>query len=211
MRGLLIDIEGIDGTGKHTQSLMLHEKLEKMGYKVDIFSYPEYESVYGSIIKKFLDHKIELSSDEQFLVYLLDMIKDKINVDSSLKYGHMVIMDRYFLSTIAYQCANGFSYQKAKDIMTIVSLSVPSIIFYLDLPIENANQRKRKQKGEVDRFESDSHFLLNVKKIYDQLIADQFPSKVWKTVNGDQSPKNVHHEINKHLDILLHKRDNSTT
>ena len=207
MRGLLIDIEGIDGTGKHTQSMMLKEKLEKIGYKVDIFSYPEYASIYGNIIKKFLDHKLELSFDEQFLVYLLDMIKDKIRVDRLLKNGHMVIMDRYFLSTIAYQCANGFSYQKAKDIMTIVSLSVPSIIFYLDLPIEIANQRKRKQKGVVDRFESDSHFLVNVKKIYNLLISDQFPSPVWKTVNGAQSPKSVHHEINKSLDFLLHKNE----
>jgi dTMP kinase len=102
MRGILIDFEGIDGSGKKTQSRLLERELSQRGFPVSLFSYPDYESEYGKIINVFLEGKIDLNPDEQFLLYLLDIVKDKEEVIQKLQNGYVVIMDRYFLFFFFY-------------------------------------------------------------------------------------------------------------
>jgi len=74
---MLIDFEGIDGSGKMTQSKLLKNELLKRGFEIADFSYPDYDSEYGRRIKGFLDAKLNLSIDEQFLLYLIDIVKNK--------------------------------------------------------------------------------------------------------------------------------------
>ena len=47
--GKLIIFEGIDGSGKRSQSQLLVSRLEETGFSVQYYSYPEYESIYGKI------------------------------------------------------------------------------------------------------------------------------------------------------------------
>ena len=51
---MLIDIEGTDGSGKHTQTKMLYEKLVEMGYKCKMISFPNYESNSSAPVKMYL-------------------------------------------------------------------------------------------------------------------------------------------------------------
>lgn len=191
MKGILIDFEGIDGSGKRTQSILLQKKLTKSHIQSSIYSYPDYESAYGKIIKQFLDYNINLSVDEQFLLYLLDMIKDKEQVKQELKKGTVIIMDRYFFSTIAYQCANLFDFNAAKKIIRSIDLAIPSIVFYLDVPVDIALYRKREQKGNEDRFEKDILFLGEVKKIYNTIIKEYSHFTKWVKLNGLDSPDTI--------------------
>jgi len=54
-RGLLIAIEGIDGSGKHTQSKLLEHSLTARGFSVLATGFPQYESWFGHMVGKFLD------------------------------------------------------------------------------------------------------------------------------------------------------------
>jgi dTMP kinase len=184
MEGILIDFEGIDGSGKRTQSIFLEKELSRRDIRSHVYSYPDYESVYGKRIKQFLGGNINLSVEEQFLLYLLDMIKDEAEVKQELKKGVNVIMDRYFFSTIAYQCANHFDCEAAKEVVRLMGLTVPSIVFYLDVPVNVAFHRKIEQKGSSDRFEKDLKFLEDVKKIYDMLVGEYIHSTKWVRLNG---------------------------
>ncbi len=194
-RGMLIDFEGIDGSGKWTQTKLLEKELKERGFDVAIYSYPNYNSEYGKIIEGFLDGKFDLNIDEQFLLYLTDILRDKKRIKEKLKKGSIVITDRYFPSTIAYQCANLFDFETAKKIVRLVDLTVPSVIFYLDIPADVAFFRKRKEKGMGDRFEEDISFLGKVRKIYERLIEEEFPISGWIRLDGREKAGDVYKQI----------------
>lgn len=203
MPGVLVDFEGIDGAGKKTQSNLLAEELRQRQLSVTVHSYPDYRSRYGMVIKEFLNSRISLTVDEQVFLYLLDMIKDKQKLQQMLRQRHTVIMDRYFPSTIAYQCARGFSYEKAKRIVESTDLPVPSVIFYLQMPVDVTRPRMTQRGVGLDQFEVDGEFLSNVRAMYDRMIAEDFPSAIWRTLDGTKQPEVIHAQILSEVDQLM--------
>lgn len=194
MAGMIICIDGLDGAGKNTQSLLLQKKLKKMGYSVSLHSYPDYESRYGKIIKEHLTKKITLNVYEFFLMFVADMIKDKVTVDDEVKKGNIVIMDRYFTATVAYQSAGGFDFEKAKAIENIVGLTPPSIVFYLHVPVEVSQERKIKQKsleGGADRHEADRAYLGRVMRMYDKLYEEKYSGAKWVKIDATKGIEQV--------------------
>jgi dTMP kinase len=201
--GKLINFEGIDGSGKRSQSKLLVNKLEELGYTVQYYSYPEYGSIYGKILHDFLYSKIDLSVEEQFLVYLLDMVKNTPIIQKQLAQGDMVIMDRYYISTIVYQCANGFDFDKAKQFASLLELPVPDLVIHMDVPVEVSYSRKFQQKNDVDRFEGDLQLLEKVSIFYNRMIQDKFPTKNWLCLSGLETKFDIHQTIMKKISNLL--------
>ncbi|MFO7967497.1 MAG: dTMP kinase [Archaeoglobaceae archaeon] len=206
MPGMVIDFEGIDGSGKRTQAENLRNSFRSDVYKVVLYSYPDYNSSYGKLIKDFLDNKINLNPDEQFLLYLIDIIKDREDIRKKINEGYMVILDRYIPSTIAYQCANNFDYQKAKDMIRLVDVTLPNIIVYLDTPVKTSGERKIKQKNHKDRFEGDAALLKKVKDYYERMIEESFPSR-WLRVNGTKEIKEISEEIYQTINNFMERRE----
>lgn len=206
MPGMVIDFEGIDGSGKRTQAENLRDSLKSDGYKVVLYSYPDYNSPYGKMIKDFLDNKINLNPDEQFLLYLIDIVKDREDIRKKVNEGYMVILDRYIPSTIAYQCANNFDYQKAKEMVKLLDVSLPNIIVYLDTPVKLSGERKIKQKNHKDRFEGDAALLERVKSCYKKMINENFPSK-WLRVDGTKEIKEISEEIFQTINNFMERRE----
>ncbi len=192
---MLIDFEGIDGSGKRTQALLLERELSRRDFRVVLYSYPDYESVYGRLISSFLEGIFSLSPDEQFLLYLLDIVRNKHAIWEQLRAHHVAIMDRYFLSTVAYQSANRFDYEAAKQIVTVIGLPLPSIVFYLDTPVDVALSRKRRQKGTGDRFEENRTLLAEVATVYEKLMAERFACSNWIRLNGADDPEVTHQAV----------------
>lgn len=203
MPGVLIDFEGIDGAGKRTQSNLLADRLRQRQLPVAVHSYPDYRSRYGMVIKEFLGSRISLTVEEQLLLYLLDMIKDKERVQQMVHQRHTVIMDRYFPSTVAYQCARGFPYEKAKRIVESTDLPVPSVIFYLQMPVDVTRPRMTQRGVNLDRFEVDAEFLAKVQAMYERMIAENFPSSIWRTLDGTQQPEVIHAQILSAVEQLM--------
>ncbi len=198
MTGIIVCIEGLDGAGKHTQALLLAKKLKRMGYKVSLHSYPEYGSRYGRIIKAHLRKKITLNVYEFFLMFVTDMVKDKVSVDEELIKGSIVVMDRYYISTVAYQSAGGFDFKKAKSIENAIGLTPPSVILYLDVPVDISQERKIRQKrlkGGADRHEADKTYLEKVKRVYDRLYKEGYGGARWVKIDGTGGREEIHGKI----------------
>lgn len=197
MVGKLLVLEGTDGSGKATQVKLLRERFEKQGLKVFDLSYPDYNSVYGKIIDSFLHFQTNLTVEEQFFVYILDMIKDKAKVRSELESSDVVILDRYLFSTLSYQCSNGFDYERAKSLVELIDLNRPFAVFYIDVPVEISMERKQKQKSlvGVDKFEKDMALLRSVKAMYDKMMKEKFFAENWVRINGALDQQSVSNEI----------------
>ncbi len=192
MESLFVCIEGIDGCGKTTQAKLLIDRLKENGNVVSLYSYPTHDSRYGKIIREeFLAGKIEMSVEEQFLLYLLDMQSDKKKILGELSSGNIVMSERYFISTIAYQSAGNFDYEKAKAVEEIMALPRPDIVFYIDLEPEIAFERKKKQKGKTDRFESAKDYMNKVRNVYEKLYAERYGAKTWIRIDGKRSEREI--------------------
>lgn len=200
MPALVVCFEGIDAAGKRTQADLLARALEKMGIKSSVYSYPDYAFDYGRLILRFLHGELKLSQDELFFLYIVDMAKDKERRAADLASGKVVILDRYFYSDIAYQCAAGFDYARAEEAVRVMDLKPPEIIFYIDIDPKAAAERKRREKGTLDAYESNTEFLDRVRVSYQKVIGDHSKEAKWIMIDGSSSIQDVHGKV---MDALL--------
>ncbi len=199
MRGRTIAMEGIDGSGKNTQSTMLKEYMENVGFYVKRYSYPDYSSEYGQIIRNFLAGKLQKSVDELFFLYLADMIKDKPEIEIAISAGAVVTLDRWFATTVAYQSAGGFGYERAKAIQEAAGLPKPDLALYFNAEVHSLGLRKERQKAaegsEKDRFERDAKYLEDVDSVYKIMIAENYGANKWAVIDAMKSKEEVHKDV----------------
>ena len=194
-KGFLIAIEGIDGAGKRTLSSAMRAFLESEKFEIVNFAYPDYTSKWGKIIDDFLHNKIELNTNEQFFVYFIDLLNDQNKINNLLDSGKIVITDRYFSSTVAFQCAKGFNYQKALAIMKTMDVIEPDLTLFVQIPSDLAAIRKFEQKKSLDRHESDMKLLQDVDAIYENMLNEGVLSKKWVKIDGSQDLNNVKNTV----------------
>ena len=203
MRGAVIAFEGIDGAGKYTQARLLAERIKEMGLEATIFSYPDYSSPYGTLIKSFLMKKLEVGAREQAMLYAVDMLKDVDRISRLTNDGGVVLLDRYFPSIIAYQSAGGAGYGFVTSVVAAASLVVPDIVIYLDVSVETSLNRTRKRGDDLDKFEEDRSFLLSVKGFYEKQMRDNVFGVSWVRIDGERPPDIVYHDVIKAVEHLL--------
>ena len=192
--GKLIVFEGIDGAGCETQVKLLFDYLKRQGKSVERLYYPDYEGPIGKLIHQYLHKQYEFSVDIQFLLYFTDFIKDREKINQWIGEGKIVICDRYFTSTLAYQGLRGFSIKKALELARRFKLPKPDLIIYLRVSPEVSMSRKYKEKKDLDRNEADKKFLKKVWDSYEKLIKGKFFSK-WAVIDGEKSIKEVFQQI----------------
>lgn len=163
MKGKLIVIEGIDGSGKSTCAKNLTEKLNSINIKT-IYTFEPTHSHYGAKLKEGMLSE-DLDAEEELLLFVKDR-KEHIEymIKPALEEGYFIILDRYFYSSIAYQGAKGI------DINRIINMHKgfiikPDIVFIFHLPIDIALNRIISKRGIADRFENET-YLKKVDKIF---------------------------------------------
>ena len=203
--GLFIVFEGIDGAGKRTLSKFTKSILESKNLKVALFEYPDYNSIWGKIINRYLYNEIELNIEEEFFVYFIDILKDQAEIAKLLKEGIFIISDRYFSSTVAFQCAKGFDYQKARSTINIMDVILPDLTIFLQIPPALAVERKYKEKEHLDRHEKDANLLKNVNLVYDKILKENMVSKKWIKIDGSKDIESMKNDIELIISKLLEK------
>lgn len=163
MKGKLIVIEGIDGSGKSTCAKNLAEKLNSINIKT-IYTFEPTHSHYGAKLRDGMLSE-DLEAEEELLLFVKDR-KEHIEymIKPALEEGYFIILDRYFYSSIAYQGAKGI------DINRIINMHKdfiikPDIVFIFHLPIDIALNRIISKRGITDRFENET-YLKKVDKIF---------------------------------------------
>lgn len=158
---MLITVEGIDGSGKTTIVKFLAEELKKRSYDVVTFKEPT-DSEYGRKIRKILREK-SLNPEKELELFIKDReLNVQKNVLPALRSGKVVIMDRYYYSTIAYQGALGLNLDLIKKLNE--QFPRPDFTIILDIDPEIALKRIE-AKRKPDRFE-DIAYLRKVREIF---------------------------------------------
>jgi dTMP kinase len=203
MKGMFLVFEGIDGSGKKTACEYSQEILEGKGMQVAKFQYPDYSSPWGEIIKDFLSGLKELDVSVQFLTYATDIAKDQKKIMELLENGFFVLADRYIISTVAFQCARGFDLEKAIQCVNIFEFIPPDITFYMNIYPEIGKERKKRQKGDLDRHEADTQFLEKVNSTYRILHDRKFLARKWIEIDADKKIPYVRENIRSEIEYLL--------
>jgi len=106
--GTLIAFEGIDGTGKSTQLALLAEFLKRKGYPVVITREPT-DGSFGKKIRELYNNRKATSIDEEMELFIKDRQQHVEEVIlPGIESGKVVLTDRYYFSTAAYQGAAGY-------------------------------------------------------------------------------------------------------
>lgn len=195
MLGKFLVIEGIDGAGCGTQTELLKENLNaRLLSPVLHLRYPNYNNPIGSTIHEFLHGAFKLNVETQFILYALDMLNDMNRIKYALKKGRIVLADRYLTTTLAFQGAQDFPLEKALKFADLFNFEKPDFIFYLKVSPETSMIRKKKEKTDLDVFESDMRLRKKVSQQYDYLAKNNIFGK-WIIIDGEKSINEVAKQI----------------
>lgn len=112
MRGALIAIEGLDRTGKTTQTERLVAKLEELKIKHKLVKFPKRDTEIGKLINTYLTEKsFELNDQAAHLLFSANRWEVIDEIKQDLHNGTVVILDRYVYSGVAYSAAKGLDFQ----------------------------------------------------------------------------------------------------
>jgi dTMP kinase len=161
-QGIFITLEGVEGSGKTTQSAILGEALRTSGRHVVVTHEPGGTRAGEAIRSIFLDPAVSLDVAAELLLVLADRaqhVREKLR--PAVAAGAIVISDRYCDSTTAYQgYGRGFDLKLLSDLNRLASdAMMPDLTIVLDLAVETGLERTRARvKGAVrgpDRFEGE--------------------------------------------------------
>jgi len=176
MKGKLIVIEGLDGSGKATQTALLCEKLDKLGIKHEHFSFPDYNSRSSLLVRMYLDGEFgdNASSVNPYAAscfFACDRYASfRTQWQEKYEQGYTIICDRYTTSNAVHQCSKlpeeqwedftewlfDFEYEK-------IGLPKPDAVIYLrvdpDIGQKLLDVRYNGDQGKKDIHEKDRDHL----------------------------------------------------
>jgi len=190
---MLISFEGIDGCGKSTQINRLREDLTESGAQVLVVREPGGTIVSERIRDILLDATLEMDPFAEMLLFSAarsQLVRTRIT--SALREGQVVVCDRFFDSTIAYQGAG----RRVADPVWLSDFQrkvtgglVPARTYFIRLDPDLAAARLTDRSGKylaTDRMErAGTEFFVRVAEAYENL-ADAEPER-FVVIDGTQS------------------------
>jgi dTMP kinase len=175
MKGVFITFEGNEGSGKSTQIALLAEQLRKLGYAPRLLREPGGTPV-GEEIRHTLKHSLQnhaMTAETELL--LMNASRAKLVrevIRPALAAGELVLCDRFYDSTIAYQ-----GYGRGLDLTTVrsvIDLAVgntrPDLTLLLTVSVRVSEARRKDRQATAapvrDRIEdADASFFERVEKV----------------------------------------------
>jgi dTMP kinase len=164
-QGVLIVFEGIDGTGKSTQCSMLAKYLKKKQISFITLAEPT-QGKWGTKIRKLLSQGREGISPEEELSWFVNDRKEDIelNITPAMQDNKVVLMDRYYFSTAAYQGVLGFNPQQILLENEKFAPIPDRVLIFLSSP-ELCLERIESSRDQKSIFEK-ADYLQSVQKIF---------------------------------------------
>lgn len=192
-----IVIEGLDGSGKSTQLKLLKEHLNNQGVKFKYLHFPRTESgIFGDLVARFL--RGDLGKIDQVDPYLVGLIyagdrdNAKESINTWIREGYLVIIDRYVYSNMAFQGAKIDDANKKQELRNWLNeleynyygIPKPDLSIFLDVPFSfTTNSLKNQREGE------DRDYLNGKQDIHeaDLSFQEKVRQEYLSLVNGDDS------------------------
>lgn len=194
---LFIVFEGIDGSGKTTICKMLENTLKSRGINVFFTSEPT-SGEYGKIIREKLRSGMEPL--EAVLLFALDRYYHVKTIGELLKTGHVVLCDRYYYSSLAYQGAllgeNMIKYIEEIHRPFIIE---PDVVFLLDVRPEVGLSRVRSVRENGIEIYEEVRLQESIRKIYLRMAEE----KGFIVINAEKPIKEVFSEVLSYVDVIL--------
>ncbi len=161
-RGFFITLEGVEGSGKTTQTALVADALRLASHRVTVTREPGGTRAGEAIRAIFLDPAVSLHAAAELLLVLADRaqhVREKLK--PALAAGEIVLSDRYSDSTVAYQgYGRGLDLKLLEELNRLASDGArPDLTIVLDLAVETGLERTRARvRGDVrgpDRFEGE--------------------------------------------------------
>ena len=202
-KGILITFEGIDGSGKTTQINALLQRLQEAGMSYRLFREPGGTEIGEKIRDILLDKKNEnMLNVTELLLYSASRYQLTVSeIIPALEAGNVVICDRFYDSTTAYQgYGRGIDLEFIYRLNDIATNSVtPDKTFILDIDLEE--RRKRLGKKNLDRLERETlEFHRKVRMGFLEM-AEQNPER-FVVLDGNQAPDELSKKIWNVIKIL---------
>ncbi len=131
--GLLIVIEGTDGSGKSTQLELLKQSLQDQSYGVMVSEW-KTSRLIADVIDDAKDRNL-LNATTYSLLYAADFADRLENqIIPALKSGFIVLLDRYYYTALARDVVRGQNIEWVKNLYEYAP--EPDLVFYLDMPVD---------------------------------------------------------------------------
>ncbi len=195
---MLITFEGLDFSGKTTQIKLLVEKLKDSGYNVVVVREPGGTPISEKIRDILLDKK-NLEMTQVAEIFLFSAARNQLVnqiIKPALESDKVVICDRYYDSTTAYQgYGRGVNLDDVKRINKIATLGVvPDVTFFVDIPIDEIKHRIEAAKSSMDRMESSGDsFYERVRQGYFEIAKSELER--FHIIDGLKKVEAIHNDI----------------
>lgn len=205
--GMLIAIEGIDGSGKTTQALELVKQLKKKKIKA-IYTKEPTDEPTGLLIRQVLSGKVKVPPLSLQYLFCADRGVHQLELEKYLEKGYVVITDRYFWSAIAYASSDlkGDTdyYMAAFSILSMYrQFMAPNFTFFIDVPFDVAYERisgSAKHSEIYDKKEK----LLKIEKAY-KVLTKKFSTE-FTMIKGERSVDEINTDLVARIEKLAKKK-----
>ena len=198
---MFITFEGIEGSGKSTQIQLLKEFFEKKAQKAFFTKEPGSSEVGKKIRSVLLNKENKIFPQTEIFLIFADRVQHVQEIiKPNINEGKIVISDRYYDSSIAYQGQReGVDKTEIYELINMLDLPTPDITFLLDLPVD-IGLKRAKNRASLDRFESEEiSFHEGVRQNYLDL-QEQNLERIVK-IDALQTPDEIFSNILKKIKI----------
>ena len=165
-RGLFIVFEGLDRSGKSTQSQMLTDYLISQGQKCRKINFPDRSSQTGGLLNTYLtDKNFKLNDEAVHLLFAMNRWEQKEQLIEDLLGGTNIVCDRYAYSGVTYSAAKGLDLEWCLNADR--GLIKPDLVIYINVSMDTIKERSG--FGE-ERYET-VEFQARVMEQYEKLAA----------------------------------------
>lgn len=190
-------LEGIDGTGKSTQTRQLAEWFRASGREV-IASREPTDGPWGQKIRATAATG-RLSAEEELEYFLRDRQEHvETLIAPALAAGKVVILDRYYFSTMAYQGSRGVDPAKIRRSNEAFA-PIPDLLFILDLEVETALSRIGGRGDTANEFEK-ADSLAKCRDVFMTLVDESFVHLIPTDKEPDAVQDHIRQIASDHLD-----------
>ena len=181
-----IVLEGLDGAGTTTQKKAIENELNAMGYKTYSTHEPT-DNPIGRVVRDVLQSKFKTTPEALAYLYTSDrhdhLYNSEYGLIKHINDGEIIIADRYFFSSIAYQ-----SVECDFDFVTMINspFPYPELVIFVDTPVADCLSRIEKRGEEKELFDKEE-FLTKVRNNYIETFKNLPPEVKFLKVEGSLS------------------------